>query len=993
MVNRRPWTHWARIIVVVFSFSLLLLSHLVSPQEIYDEPEPVDEETDPNDEFKNSPVTPAVAVAGKTAVLPCNITTKTDDSVHLVLWYRDHVPTPIYSYDVRSGAYSKPKEWADPELLGERAHFSMTTNPAALVLNQTRRADQAVYRCRVDYKRLTTTHARVNLTVIEPVTSVRIVDESGLELVGAAGPYTVGERPSLTCRVQGGDPLPAVTWWRSGRLLDNTYHQQAPPSSRQGGVVESAPLVVNTIHLRALKKEDLRSMYSCQATNHDLAPTRETAVELDMNFGPESVEVRGLEGPVSAGRPQQVVCEARGSRPPATLTWWLDGSMKKSVSHMTSLDGLVSTSTLELLIGPEEEGSKLTCRAENRDLPATTIEASHQLQVLYPPEVHVAAGPSLDLDHIKEGDDVYFDCIIKARPDAHKISWSFNGLELQQKINVGVMVVGRSLVLQKVTRKQAGSYTCSATNTQGHNTSAPILLSVKYSPVCRVEQTDVYGVGRHEKTTVTCRVEADPPVTAYRWAFNNTGEFVDIPISHFDIKGEGISQRSDLRYSPVSDLDYGTLLCWATNAVGTQRTPCTFTVFPAGKPDVVGSCMVFNETEETVSVSCEPGYSGGVDQSFLIEAWDDGVVRATDTSDTPLLQVTGLRPGTRYTLKVFAVNAMGRSQPYIFTAFTLTDVAERRTALGTGKPGEPLSPIVGSVIGGVSAVVLLLIIALVVAKCKRRNSHEAHSLRESGSTGDVGYKSCGKSDTRQDSGLTDTTETHGHSGPDLVSASQESALMTHSHDSTTPLIGNGRIVQGQGKQEQQLYQPQQQQQSQPQQQSQHYHYPEQHQQKPPQHVVMLDANVGAGDSPYYRDDMLIEGGGVSGGSSGGGSSLPFQPQKVTYVPVYDYHHHPQPQGERDWSMGEDVWSGAPGGTAGVGKEQSDTSPLSPYGVVDPRRHSAYLRPLDQLPPQLTQLPTHLTDHQLARQYVPQPHHPPPSTPKLFQPTSEHESSV
>ncbi|KAG7165345.1 hypothetical protein Hamer_G007158 [Homarus americanus] len=180
-------------------------------------------------------------------------------------------------------------------------------------------------------------------------------------------------------------------------------------------------------------------------------------------------------------------------------------------------------------------------------------------------------------------------------------------------------------------------------------------------------------------------------------------------------------------------------------------------------------------------------------------------------------------------------------------------------------------------------------------------------LRESGSTGDVGYKSCGKSDTRQDSGLTDTTETHGHSGPDLVSASQ--------------------------------------------------------------------------------------GGGVSGGSSGGGSSLPFQPQKVTYVPVYDYHHHPQPQGERDWSMGEDVWSGAPGGTAGVGKEQSDTSPLSPYGVVDPRRHSAYLRPLDQLPPQLTQLPTHLTDHQLARQYVPQPHHPPPSTPKLFQPTSEHESSV
>ena len=42
-------------------------------------------------------------------------------------------------------------------------------------------------------------------------------------------------------------------------------------------------------------------------------------------------------------------------------------------------------------------------------------------------------------------------------------------------------------------------------------------------------------------------------------------------------------------------------------------------------------------------------------------------------------QVTGLRPGTRYTLRVFAENSMGRSQPFTFTAFTHTDVAERRT--------------------------------------------------------------------------------------------------------------------------------------------------------------------------------------------------------------------------------------------------------------------------------------------------------------------------
>ncbi|KAG0715494.1 Cell adhesion molecule 3 [Chionoecetes opilio] len=228
------------------------------------------------------------------------------------------------------------------------------------------------------------------------------------------------------------------------------------------------------IHLRALQKDNLRDVYTCKAANHDLAPVLEATLQLDMNFGPEEVEIRGLEEAVSAGRPHQVVCEARESRPPAILTWWLDGTMKKSVTHMTSLDGLVSTSTLELIIYSEDEGKLLTCRAENPDLPAASIEASHHLQVLYPPEVKVAAGPSLDLNHIKEGDDVYFDCHVKARPDPSKITWLFNGAELHHNASSRVMVGGRSLVMQKVTRIQAGRYTCGATKSQGSNTSSPI---------------------------------------------------------------------------------------------------------------------------------------------------------------------------------------------------------------------------------------------------------------------------------------------------------------------------------------------------------------------------------------------------------------------------------------------------------------------------------------------------------------------------------------
>lgn len=40
-------------------------------------------------------------------------------------------------------------------------------------------------------------------------------------------------------------------------------------------------------------------------------------------MAPLSVEVLERE-PLSAGRPQEVICRARGGRPPPKLSWWLE---------------------------------------------------------------------------------------------------------------------------------------------------------------------------------------------------------------------------------------------------------------------------------------------------------------------------------------------------------------------------------------------------------------------------------------------------------------------------------------------------------------------------------------------------------------------------------------------------------------------------------------------------------------------------------------------
>jgi len=87
------------------------------------------------------------------------------------------------------------------------------------------------------------------------------------------------------------------------------------------------------------------------------------------------------------------------------------------------------------------------------------------------------------------------------------------------------------------------------------------------------------GALKHETVMVRCEVDANPPIVTFSWTFNNSGDVADVPYSK--ITSDATTSR--LNYTPVADMDYGTLACWGSNAVGRQRTPCIFQVVAAGK--------------------------------------------------------------------------------------------------------------------------------------------------------------------------------------------------------------------------------------------------------------------------------------------------------------------------------------------------------------------------------------------------------------------------
>jgi Immunoglobulin domain len=191
----------------------------------------------------------------------------------------------------------------------------------------------------------------------------------------------------------------------------------------------------------------------------------------------------------------------------------------------------------------------------------------------------------------------------------------FQGVELQQDIKNGVIISSQTLVLQKVGRAHSGSYRCHASNREGEGAAQPAInLTVRYAPVCRPDQTTVYGVARHETVRISCAVESLPDnELTFKWSFNNTRESLDIQQSNVRTAADG-GPVSVLEYTPRTEMDYGTLLCRARNAVGLQAVPCAYQLVPAGPPDPVIGCQLTNQSFALLQLHCQPGFDGGLSQ-------------------------------------------------------------------------------------------------------------------------------------------------------------------------------------------------------------------------------------------------------------------------------------------------------------------------------------------------------------------------------------------
>ncbi|RZF42473.1 hypothetical protein LSTR_LSTR004392 [Laodelphax striatellus] len=646
------------------------------------------------------------AVEGKSVELPCNVTPPGHDKLYMVFWFRDNVGIPLYSFDMRGKPMNQAKHWSDREVFGDRAYFRTQMDPARLVVESIRRHDEGLYRCRVDFRNTPTRSFRYNLTVIVPPEYPQVMDAFSKTVNSTLGPYVEGSNVTLTCRVTGGKPEPVVRWLVNGNVVDDIYEHNA------GNVIE------NRHTWLGLRRRDLHSVFSCQASNTELTDPKETSLVLDLLLKPLTAKIMSKPTPLKADERYEVKCESAGSKPPAVITWYKAKKQLRKVKDEYRDNKNVTISTLMFTPTTDDDGKVITCRAENPQVQGQYQEELWTIQVVYPPIVSLWLGSTLNASDIKEGDDVYFECHVKSNPPWRKLSWYHNGVLLSHNASARLILINQSLVLQKVTRQNAGIYECLAVNQEGETRSNNLTLRVKYAPTCKQERILVVGASRSENLHIVCEVEADPPAKSFRWKFNNSGETMDVEPERYTANGT----TSVLYYTPVVDLDYGTLSCWADNAIGAQVSPCVFQVVVAGKPFPVRNCTLSNQTMNSVEVSCVAGFDGGLPQHFLLELYsvESALRRYNVTADAPYFLLLDLEPDIVFRIVIYAVNSKGRSQGVYLEEITFSD-AEKRTA---SDAELAISSMLGMALG---AGLTVLIIVCVLLMAVRRQHHRRHT--------------------------------------------------------------------------------------------------------------------------------------------------------------------------------------------------------------------------------------------------------------------------
>ncbi|XP_047246596.1 neural cell adhesion molecule 1b isoform X8 [Girardinichthys multiradiatus] len=455
--------------------------------------------------------------------------------------------------------------------------------------------------------------------------------------------FTEGDNANIVCDVTSSPP-PTVFWKYKGAKIQMEKD------------VRFKVLSNNHLQIRGIKKTD-EGVYMCEARlmargEIDLRP-----ISVVVNVLPT---IRIWQSEVNAtadiAQPATLTCAVDGY-PEPMVTWIRNGvELRDEEKYTFNEDG----SEMTIMDVTKLDEGEYTCIAKNK---AGESEKELSLKVFVKPKItYIVNRTASEME-----EQVTVTCEASGDPTP-TISWSYGEqvfAEGDQSPDGNVVVRSdarvSSLTLKYVKYTDAGQYLCTARSAIGEDEQTAY-LEVRYTP--KIHGTVAVYTWEGNPVNISCEVKAFPTDVSIVWLRDG----LQLPNSNTtNVKIFRTPLSSYLQITPESENDFGSYNCTASNEMGTESKE--FLLIQAEVP----SALVINEVRPfstTVLIQFgEPESTGGVPVLKYRAEWrmqgrGGWMQKVYEVQDDFINEVTitGLKPESRYEVKLSAINGKGEGE-------------------------------------------------------------------------------------------------------------------------------------------------------------------------------------------------------------------------------------------------------------------------------------------------------------------------------------------
>ncbi|KAK7165114.1 hypothetical protein R3I94_003475 [Phoxinus phoxinus] len=436
------------------------------------------------------------------------------------------------------------------QIQGQYGGGSQRKTSGTLHMANITKTDQGIYIC--------ITHNPLLNISKESQAATLTVHGFSVDLKIIEGPQNVTEpvekEAALHCFVEG-FPIPTVQWFKDGRPL---------PNSSRWDLQKDGQLL---IFKRVLSEDE--GLYFCEARNEKEKVKSQPAYLLpavmDWNFMLEPANLT-----VRKGESATLSCRPPHSRPQAQVSWFKNNRLLHPGLHYTAdPNGDLLFHSVQ-----ETDSGLYFCRASNSLLKRALTSKKIFLDVHEPPSVTI--WPTVITSPV--GAEVTIHCQVLGHP-APSIKWSKLGQSVQTGGKIIMGLRNTTLYISSARKHDEGHYTCTASNTLGHDEKT-MTLRVAVKPVI-VSFVASLTVSEGSPVSLPCRAVGDFPVkyTWIRTALIRNSPRLSAPKSPVSLPQQiHIDDNGTLVISNIHRSDAGEYHCTAENRVGQDERSVIITV-------------------------------------------------------------------------------------------------------------------------------------------------------------------------------------------------------------------------------------------------------------------------------------------------------------------------------------------------------------------------------------------------------------------------------